>query len=63
MRNRKLALREGQVAIRGMSERVKRAQGLYRAHATKERPADEFLMNRKAEQAQRDAQLARPESG
>jgi len=58
-----LSLEEGQVAIRGMSERVKKAQELYRTHATKNRPVDAFLKDRKAEQAQRDAKLAGPEHG
>jgi antitoxin component of MazEF toxin-antitoxin module len=56
-----LTLGEGQVAIRGAAERVRRAQELYRAHATKNRSVDEFLKERQVEQARRDAKLSAAE--
>jgi AbrB family looped-hinge helix DNA binding protein len=56
-----LTLEKDQVAIRGMAERVRRAQELYQAHAKKDLSVDNFLKSRKAEQARRDARLASPE--
>lgn len=53
-----LTLADGQVAISGVAERVKRAQDLYRAHAIKGRSVDAFLKERKTEQARRDAKLS-----